>query len=1650
VGSASIILLETSGALGIYSLRTHQFLFQTPPSHTEAIYTVRIDPGDHDVLCSAGFDGIIRQWAVDPALNWGQGGQPFLHSTPWGRALHARSFAPVDLGSPVFKWGRSDLGKNALLRYPSVFDVQYCPDPGVPLLLACYSNGYVRLYDKSTGRHLANPLNTSLHYNTVLMTPKLDYFFPDYGNSTLVNLFADQLVFPRPHCCAWAQIARGYRPVYNAIVDGSYMFATGWSDGCVRVCVCFPPRGKEGSRGARTSEAQDSPDASKTPGPQAPPGSPGSPDSADLSAAGIFQTHGPVGPDISLFAQRFRLVCTISLAELMHDSSANDEVSAISFVPGTCVCLCGTRGGIVLFIDLSFLLTERVREAYEAVYFGVPSGTANGGGDKESAEVRQFIQNSVLPNVSAAQRTATGTLASKSDRVADKDGLKRKHLEPLFSLTQEELKCDKYYNYMDLAEIADVYHKGGEKVLSIGPPQEELPSGRKWDDWEFSSGGKRSIEADRSPDLQELYKACSVSDGTKSRRKIPPSGYKNAAAVYSISVSPGGWDDSDGLEVAVADTNRVVTVLSLGAAVRYGAVRHTSLYIYKVFRMLEPPGDASRQAKESGSVHAPSLRVGESETISHDQLLTMNNMAKVVRPSVALLPGRLPLLAILGPDLGFQVINYITGQLIEKLRGASTPVTALAFHPTSASACVLGGRDGVVRVCRLQSFPWERFSVVNGLWDGMRPALGLGGHARAGDTGVGVATEGEMENRTENLTTCGSLSRNSAAFPGKLFTISCPAAHLADRRVIADSWLHGAATARLDDFLAIVRNQPNVSAASCAYRPDYLSIRADLVATCICLEVLLMGNADVPADLEKHAKELLVDLRVEAGLSGLLRDRDGNDDEDKAAQDVVSAMANSEILSRLLVAAGHSYDVCGLGQGLAPNTGGSFVPNISLITAAKLKHCIRLLLLLGELGLVESLLWALGLLDESIIVSKARIQSGNATDSYRSRLLRVATLAAGRGGLEVHPRIMATCDSPPLGGSSMLGRLEVWRGLPADFAFLLGQASLLQRALSGPEESGGSENGWSASVIEAAERFSALLLVRHQAIEAKIVISSLRGKDVHNEESVRRLNVLATRASVASAQSLCASRRHVEAACELLLAKRYWHAFKILLLSGNAQLVLFSILRIVFCCRDERDQDAGGASGEGRGKAAGSVTSGAGSPQSFTCSGDHYLFSPAILRYLGLAVVIIEELRLSTPPELIPGGSFRDFSDSVEGISNVLKGEVRCPGRGQDGGDIVVSPYDLPVDPYGFVLPPEVTARRFLDHLMCTAPEASSPSRSAGDLDELAFFGLVRKDSGQIYFSGPQKNVDFTSLVEFIRLKLRRELAASLGPVLAVELSDLVAAVPPHGEPGGPSGPTTSPADRPEGLQGPEGTEGTSITAAGENQSRESPGNSNDERIALAGGFTDELSDSQYAAVVSQSIGEKYASLALPLPEGRSPSAGKASARLTGSLIGSTLSHIHIDSTDWLEVSSRICFLGKHMIHTMWHTFSGVSNWQGLLTVLLGAAGCSFRVGQLQVCTSLLQTGIRAITRLKLEPCPLINELVKLVSDPRWVLQNASLVPAEGWNAGLKEEEENSSEARVDSCVFAGTSMFDNGDEFLFPLASPLDRFLRFSMMGLV
>lgn len=382
---ALVALLDKQGGICVYSLADRRIVYQTLQGHTEAIYTVAYDPANPRVFLSGGSDGYVKQWSARFADNLNSPAMPYFYAPSAAGAAtapattgpgsepdlvgrktvlrYARNIIASDPTANMFKIRDPRAGPlNHLVRYPSVFDVRYSPCPGLPLILVSYANGFVRLFSKHSGRLVCNLLNASEHFSGTLAVPKKDCFFSQYDLNFVANMFSGTLHIPSCICSAWGGF--GTAPLPSRDMDRrGRLIATGWSDGCVRVCMSIVDT---------QSARQISGDVANTLavggsiGGNALRGQQGPASGAEFSLDGL-----PAESRAELIGSSFRHVCTLSLAEMLGSPTNEEfEIVGCEFLPRSNTLMATLTRGLVFFFDMSVCFEQSVEGLYRETYMG--------------------------------------------------------------------------------------------------------------------------------------------------------------------------------------------------------------------------------------------------------------------------------------------------------------------------------------------------------------------------------------------------------------------------------------------------------------------------------------------------------------------------------------------------------------------------------------------------------------------------------------------------------------------------------------------------------------------------------------------------------------------------------------------------------------------------------------------------------------------------------------------------------------------------------------------------------------------------------------------------------------------------------------------------------------------------------------------------------------------------------------------------------------------------------------------------------------------------------------------------------------------------------------------------------------------------------
>lgn len=213
-----IALVDLFGGISIYSSDFRALVLSIPSSHYDRILSLTYDPFNPLVFCTAGCDGLVKQWRTDFMTE--------QHTTSasafsCNNKQYQRVLIPYN-GSGRFKtWKSNDHGKIAVAKAPACVSVIYAPAEDLPYVLCSYINGDIRFFQKHTGRHTCDLISSSSFYDSGLLIPKKHHFFSNYDKGFLTGLFSSTLRIPHATTLAWSDL----KP---------QLIVTGWTDGCLR------------------------------------------------------------------------------------------------------------------------------------------------------------------------------------------------------------------------------------------------------------------------------------------------------------------------------------------------------------------------------------------------------------------------------------------------------------------------------------------------------------------------------------------------------------------------------------------------------------------------------------------------------------------------------------------------------------------------------------------------------------------------------------------------------------------------------------------------------------------------------------------------------------------------------------------------------------------------------------------------------------------------------------------------------------------------------------------------------------------------------------------------------------------------------------------------------------------------------------------------------------------------------------------------------------------------------------------------------------------------------------------------------------------------------------------------------------------------
>ncbi|TNJ28519.1 WD40 repeat protein [Giardia muris] len=216
-----IVLVDVNGQVLVYSHNTHQIVFRSVTGHTEAITSLAFDPQERHVFLSASSDGRIIQWPAASLTPREHTISPFFHlegrKQAYATVLQIR--APRAWNHQLIRDSRGVLTSPQL---PACEVASYSPDPMLPLVAAAYSNGSVRLFNKSTGRHIIDLFTAFDDPSDSRIDGRRPYFFPP----RLQKISTQSIPFLCAKQLAWCPL-------------DSRLLVSGWTDGSLRFSLCL-------------------------------------------------------------------------------------------------------------------------------------------------------------------------------------------------------------------------------------------------------------------------------------------------------------------------------------------------------------------------------------------------------------------------------------------------------------------------------------------------------------------------------------------------------------------------------------------------------------------------------------------------------------------------------------------------------------------------------------------------------------------------------------------------------------------------------------------------------------------------------------------------------------------------------------------------------------------------------------------------------------------------------------------------------------------------------------------------------------------------------------------------------------------------------------------------------------------------------------------------------------------------------------------------------------------------------------------------------------------------------------------------------------------------------------------------------------------
>lgn len=213
-----LALVDSYGGISIYSNDFRDNILHIPSSHHDRVYSLSYDPFNPKVFCTAGSDGIIKQWHIDfMADQYVSNASTFMCDTK----QYQRTLVAYNAVGRFKTWKANEHGKVATTKLPPCVSLIYAPIDNVPYVLCSYINGDIRFFQKHSGRHTCDLISASSFYDAGLLIPRKHHFFSEYDKGFIQNMFNFTFNITYATSLAWSDL----KP---------QLIVTGWTDGCLR------------------------------------------------------------------------------------------------------------------------------------------------------------------------------------------------------------------------------------------------------------------------------------------------------------------------------------------------------------------------------------------------------------------------------------------------------------------------------------------------------------------------------------------------------------------------------------------------------------------------------------------------------------------------------------------------------------------------------------------------------------------------------------------------------------------------------------------------------------------------------------------------------------------------------------------------------------------------------------------------------------------------------------------------------------------------------------------------------------------------------------------------------------------------------------------------------------------------------------------------------------------------------------------------------------------------------------------------------------------------------------------------------------------------------------------------------------------------